>query len=257
MTRFVDMHMHAGFAPDPAALAAELADAGIASFANTVTPQEYARLSPTLASAPGMRLGLGLHPWWVGTPELGSLDDALAAFERDLATTCFVGEVGLDFWPSRAHTKEAQLEALTRIAQLCAAKGNVLMSLHSVKAERELFDVLEASGCLERCTCILHSYGGPSDQLMRAVDKVCFFSIGRRMLASKRGREYARILPDDCLLVESDLPASQGASISADELAAELAWVIDELACIRGVGAESLRDAINARSVALLGLQAA
>ncbi len=257
MTRFVDMHMHAGFAPDPAALAAELASAGIASFANTVTPQEYAHLSPTLTSAPNMRLGLGLHPWWIGTPELGSLDDALAAFEREFGTTGFVGEVGLDFWPSRASTKDEQLEVFTSIAQLCAAKGNVLVSLHSVKAEHELLDILEASNCLEHCTCILHSYGGPSDQLARAVEDGCLFSIGRRMLSSKRGREYARILLDDRLLIESDLPASQGASLSAEELAAELAWVIDELARIRGVGAESLREAINARSKALLGLQTA
>ncbi|MEI3377914.1 MAG: TatD family hydrolase [Coriobacteriales bacterium] len=251
-------HAHArGLRAHSAGFAAELAGAGIASFANTVTPQEYARLSPTLASTPNMRLGLGLHPWWIGTPELGSLDDALAAFERELATTRFVGEVGLDFWPSRVHTKDEQLEAFTSIAQLCATKGDVLVSQHSVKAERELLDVLEASGCLERCTCILHSYGGPSDQLTRAVEYGCLFSIGRRMLASKRGREYARILPDDRLLIESDLPASQGAPISAEDLATELAWVIDELARIRGVGAESLREAINARGKALLGLQAA
>lgn len=257
MTRYVDMHMHAGFAPDPVALAAELTGAGIASFANTVTPQEYARLSPTLASAPSMRLGLGLHPWWVGTPELGSLDDALADFERELATTRFVGEVGLDFWPSRAHTKDGQIEALTRIAQLCVERGDVLVSLHSVRAERDLLDILEASGCLERCTCILHSYGGPSDQLARAIEDGCLFSIGRRMLSSRRGREYARILPDDRLLVESDLPASDGAPLSAEELADELAWVIGELARIRGIEAESLREAINEHSEALLGLQAA
>ena len=123
-----------------------------------------------------------------------------------------------------------------------------------MKAERELLDILESTGCLERCTCILHSYGGPSDQLTRAVEDGCLFSIGRRMLASKRGREYARILPGDRPLIESDLPASQGAALSVEELAAELAWVIDELAHIRGVETESLREAINARSEALLDL---
>ena len=254
MTRLVDMHMHAGFADDPAAFAHALAGADIASFANTVTPAEYARLSPILANIPTMRLGLGLHPWWVGTPEFGTLDDALDAFETRLAATRFVGEVGLDFWPTRVHTKDEQADALTRIARCCAAAGGKLISLHAVKAEHELLDILESSGCLESCTCILHSYPGSSDQLARAVKDGCLFSLGRRTLATKRGREYARILPQDRLLVESDLPASQGAPASADEIALELEWVIDELARIRETEPERLREAINARSEALLGI---
>lgn len=254
MTHLVDMHMHAGFADDPATFAHALADANIASFVNTVTPGEYAHLSPILTDIPTMRLGLGLHPWWVDTPELGTLDDALDAFERELATTRFVGEVGLDFWPSRARTKDEQLEALTRIARLCAAKGNVLVSLHSVKAERELLDVLEDSECLGRCTCILHSYAGPSDQLSRAVEDGCLFSVGTRMLSTKRGREYARIIPEERLLVESDLPAAAGKPTSVRDVTRSLESVIDGLARIRGTDLERLRESIGARSDVLLGL---
>lgn len=257
MTRLVDMHMHAGFAPDPAALAAGLASAGIAAFANTVTPQEFARLSPTLASAPNMRLGLGLHPWWIDTPELGSLDNALAAFEMQLAATCFVGEVGLDFWPTRIRTKDEQVEALARITMLCAVKGDVVVSLHAVKAERELLDTLEASGCLDSCTCVLHSYGGSSDQLTRAVKDGCLFSIGKRMLSTKRGREYARILPEDRLLVESDLPAAADLPASPHDIAEDLEWVMSELARIRDVEPQALAEDINARSESLLGFEAA
>lgn len=254
MTHLVDMHMHAGFADDPAAFALELADAGIVSFANTVTPAEYAHLSPMLADIPTMRLGLGLHPWWVDTLELGTLDDALDAFAAQLDTTRFVGEVGLDFWPTRASTRDTQMRAFTRITALCAAKGNVLISMHSVKAERELLDVLEDSECLGRCICILHSYGGPSDQLSRAVEGGCLFSVGTRMLSTKRGREYARIIPEERLLVESDLPAAAGEPTSVRDVTRSLELVIDGLARIRGTDLERLRESIGARSDALLGL---
>ncbi len=254
MTHLVDMHMHAGFADDPVAFALELADAGIVSFANTVTPAEYARLSPMLDDIPTMRLGLGLHPWWVDTPELGTLDDALDAFAAQLDTTRFVGEIGLDFWPTRVSTKDAQIRAFTRIAALCAAKGDVLISMHSVKAERELLDVLEDSGCLGRCICILHSYGGPSDQLSRAVEDGCLFSVGTRMLSTKRGREYARIIPEECLLVESDLPAAANEPASARDVKRNLELVFDGLARIRGTDLERLRESIGARSDVLLGL---
>lgn len=254
MTHLVDMHMHAGFADDPAAFAHALVSAGIASFANTVTPAEYERLSPALANIPTMRLGLGLHPWWIGTPELGALDDALDAFETRLAVTRFVGEVGLDFWPTRAHTKDEQIDALTRIVRCCAVTDGKLISLHAVKAERELLDILESSGCLESCTCILHSYAGSSDQLTRAVEDDCLFSVGTRMLSTKRGREYARIIPEERLLVESDLPAAADEPTSICDVVRSLESVLDGLARIRGTDLERLRESIDVRGRDLLGL---
>lgn len=132
-----------------------------------------------------MRLGLGLHPWWIGSSELGPLDEVLAVFEHELQSTRFVGEIGLDLWPSHAFTKDFQIEALVRIAKLCAMRGDILISLHAVKAERELLDILEDSDCLRNCTCILHSYGGPSDQLMRAVEDGCLFSVGTQHALDK------------------------------------------------------------------------
>lgn len=254
MIHLVDMHMHAGFADDPAAFAYALANAGIASFANTVTPTEYERLQPALSDISSMRLGLGLHPWWIGATDLGALDDVLSAFAAQLDATRFVGEIGLDFWPTRASTKDAQIKAFTRIAALCAKRDDVLISMHAVKAERELLDVLEDSGCLEQCACILHSYGGPSDQLARAVEDGCLFSIGKRMLSTKRGREYARIIPEDRLLIESDLPVSVDKFANADDIAHDLTWAVNELASIRGVEASQLRESVNACSMDLLGL---
>ena len=155
MTRLVDMHMHAGFTGNPARFARELGDNGIDVFANTVTPQEFKRLFPLLHGESSMRLGLGLHPWWIGSSELGPLDEVLAVFEHELQSTRFVGEIGLDLWPSHAFTKDFQIEALVRITKLCAMRGDILISLHAVKAERELLDILEDSDCLRNCTCIL------------------------------------------------------------------------------------------------------
>ncbi len=89
MTRLVDMHMHAGFTGNPARFARELGDNGIDVFANTVTPQEFKRLFPLLHGESSMRLGLGLHPWWIGSSELGPLDEVLAVFEHELQSARF------------------------------------------------------------------------------------------------------------------------------------------------------------------------
>lgn len=61
-----DMHCHLGFCVDAAAAARELAAVGVAAFSNTVTPAEFAVQQEVLAGAANVRVGCGLHPWWVG-----------------------------------------------------------------------------------------------------------------------------------------------------------------------------------------------
>ena len=254
LSKLVDMHMHVGFADDPMALASELAHDDISAFSNTVTPQEYCTLAPQLRDASDLRLGVGLHPWWIQAKDDVGLRDGLAAFDEALETTSFIGEAGLDFYPSRAQSKDEQISAFRHIARSCAHRGGCLMSMHSVKAERELLDILEDAGCTSGCTCILHSYGGPSDQLKRAIDLGCYFSIGQRMLATKRGREYARIIPEKQLLLESDLP-EEGTEGSAAQIDRALADAHTQLACIRQVESEALGNQILKTSSALLGLR--
>lgn len=254
MARLVDMHMHAGFATDPTLLAHALAQVGVACFSNTVTPGEYRTLVPSFAHVPNARLGVGLHPWWIPGDDSFALTTALRAFDEALEETRFVGEAGLDFWPSRAGNRAEQLEVFGHVARRCAQGGDYLLSLHCVHAGRELLDILEDTGCPGRSTCILHSFAGSSDELCRAVDMGCLFSIGRRMLATKRGREYARVLPEDRLLLESDLPGHEGDACDAARIVDELAATLETLAGIRGIDVEDLRGRIAARSLGLLGM---
>ena len=53
---------------------------------------------------------------------------------------------------------------------------------------------------------IFHWFSGSSAQLKRARDLGCFFSVNAFMLQTKRGREYAKAIPLDRLLIETDLP---------------------------------------------------
>ena len=154
----------------------------------------------------------------------------------------FVGEVGLDFSRRHEETREAQLEVFQAIANACAEQGGKIISIHSVHAARETLDILETCGALESCTCLLHWYTGPSDQLKRAIVAGCYFSVGPRMVATAKGREYVKAIPAKQLLLETDAPPGQNVDYSLTELCHELDVVSQAIAAIKGEGALEIID---------------
>ena len=246
-----DMHCHLGFCEDAAQAARELAAAGVAAFSNTVTLAEFAAQQVALAGAANVRVGCGLHPWWVGEDAAADLDALCAAVERQR----FVGEVGLDFSPARVATRQAQMAALSQVADVCGRTGGKVVSLHAVRAVDDVLDVLEGAGALAEAAgnaCIIHWFSGTSDQLTRARRLGAFFSVNPRMLQSKRGRAYAQAIPGNRLLLETDLPAQAGAPWDAERVRQLLGQTARQLAELRGEDVADLQERIAAASRALL-----
>lgn len=253
MNQLADMHMHAGFSPDPEALARALIADDVFCFANTVNPDEYLSLARSCAMIEGVRLGLGLHPWWI-VPDNNSCNDGmLNSFLEVLPSSSYVGEIGLDFSPRRVETRELQLSFFDQIVAACAMREGLLISIHSVRAESEVIDIMKAHRLADANDVVLHSYAGSSENLSRAIDMGAFFSIGSRMLATKRGREYARVIPSDKVLVESDLPSFSGQNASAQDIRDDLEATLRQLAHMRDVDQQELTLQITERSRALLG----
>ena len=243
-----DMHCHLGFCEDAAQAARELAAAGVGAFSNTVTLAEFAAQQVALAGAANVRVGCGLHPWWVGEDAAADLDALCAVVERQR----FVGEVGLDFSPPHVATRQAQIAALSQVADVCGRVGGKVVSLHAVRA---VDDVLEGAGALAEAAgnaCIIHWFSGTSDQLTRARRLGAFFSVNPRMLQSKRGRAYAQVIPGNQLLLETDLPAQAGASWDVECVRQLLEQTACQLAELRGEDVADLQERIAATSRALL-----
>lgn len=246
-----DMHCHLGFCADASAAARELAAAGVAAFSNTVTLAEFAAQQVALAGAANVRVGCGLHPWWVGEDAAADLEALCAAVERQR----FVGEVGLDFAPARVATRQAQIATLSQVAGVCGHVGGKVVSLHAVRAVDDVLDVLEGAGALAEAAgnaCIIHWFSGTSDQLTRARRLGAFFSVNPHMLQSKRGRAYAQAIPGNRLLLETDLPAQAGAPWDAERVRQLLGQTACQLAELRGEDAADLQERIAATSRALL-----
>ncbi len=249
---YFDMHCHLGFCEDSAQAARALAAAGVGAFSNTVTPAEFAEQRVALAGAGNVRTGAGLHPWWVGECDVAANRDRLYGL---VARNRFIGEVGLDFSPAHIATREVQVDALACVAHACARTGDKVLSVHAVRAVDQVLDVLErasALGVMVGNACIIHWFSGTSDQLTRARRAGCYFSVNPRMLQSKRGRAYARAIPADRLLLETDEPASAGTPWSATRVRKLLEETLTQLAVLRGDDPAELRERIAQTSRTLL-----
>ena len=243
MEKLYDMHCHVGFAPDPKAAAAAGAKAGIAALSCTVSPAEYERLSPALAEVPNVDTALGAHPWWIDDGRVGGAE--LERFCALAPATRFIGEIGLDFAGPRDtdESRRAQIAALDCILSACdaapaaAETTGKLISVHVVNAAAAVLDLLE--------------------DLTRALADGGYFSVGPRMLASRRGREYARQIPLDRLLLETDMPSRAGEALPANVWRAELGNALSGIAQLKNIDRNLLTERLATTSATLLGTERA
>lgn len=255
-TALTDMHFHLDFCRDPVAYAASVRAAGIGVLAVSCEPAGYEQALPLVS--PGLVPALGLHPWWVARGDAGEAEQS--AFERLAPDAPAFGELGLDFddrhTPPGSHA--AQLAALERCCHAANASARAAgvrkpLSIHAFRATDAVLDVLERTGCLETCACILHWFADSQPELSRAIGAGCWFSVNERAARSKRWREYAKLVPADKLLLETDLPEGPGSQLTAREHLAALGKAVRLLASSTGREPEDIaaQTARNAR--ALLG----
>ena len=206
--KLVDAHCHLDFASDAPSIAQKGAQQSIGFFSGTVTPEGFERAEPMLAPYSNVKVGLGLHPWWITQDSFEAGAEGESSVERLLrlaGQTLYLNEVGLDFSSKHKHESEWQVKAFKLL--LGALKEGSIVSLHSVKAADVVLDLLERYGAFSKATIIFHWFSGSSDQLQRACNTGCYFSVGERFLSSKKGREYLKVIAQDKLLLETDLPA--------------------------------------------------
>ena len=247
--RFIDTHCHLGLMANAEEVAAQLDQAGLAVFDCGVDPRGFDAARARAQRHKGIVAGVGLHPWWIADSRCGATEAELLC--NIVAHERFIGEVGLDFSPRFVESTETQAAAF---AKLCVAlAGNPMtgrvVSIHAVRSADTVLDILESHGLLEAGpdfpVIIFHWFSGTSDEFVRARNEGCFFSINERMLATKRGREYARQVPEGQLLLETDYPPTPGSGCSAKELRNSLERTAEQLADLRKTATEVLMPAVT------------
>ena len=250
-----DAHCHLDLMAHPDAVADETTALGLGLFDCGVDPRDFASASKRACSRSNIFVGIGLHPWWLADERCGIAEINLlcevAAQER------FIGEVGLDFSARFAGSEPLQIQAFDRLCDTlvqCPLAGRVI-SIHAVRSAGTVLDVFESHGLLiqnpDSPVIIFHWFSGTSDELVRARNAGCYFSVNERMLASKRGREYARQIPRDRLLLETDAPGEPNTETSAQSLIRSLTRTSERIASLKNCDIKRIESAVlaNAHSV--------
>lgn len=167
---------------------------------------------------PQVHWGLGLHPQRIASLAPKQLKKELTAYITCLEAQqpAFIGEIGLDFRESYKKSAEAQICCLKTILEALKHQGRShLLSVHAVQSVHNFLDMIEH--IYPQAQLIFHWFSGNSEELSRARKKGCWFSVGYRMLKSKRGQAYAQAIEPDRLLLETDDPPYQIGSPAAAE----------------------------------------
>ncbi len=224
----VDTHFHLDLMDNMQSLIKQFQGTNIGIIAVGTTPLAYKQELRFCAGIDNITVGLGFHPQLV-EQRAHEID----LFLRELKDANFIGEIGLDFNRGYINSKTQQLSYFRRICETCAAEGEKVLSIHSVKAASAVIDILEETGTFHNCKCIFHWFTGTALERKSAIENGAYFSINSKMLKTKSGQETIRNLPVDRILLETDAPFIMKFQ-SVSNLHNELGNVAREISIIRG-----------------------
>lgn len=223
-----DMHCHVDLMDNMEEFSNKALQEKIYLLAMTTTPKAFEIEQKKLEAYPNVRVSLGLHPQLVP-----NRSEEVALVEKFIHTTRFVGEIGLDFNKQFYSSKNRQIKVFSQIIEWCQKSPKKILSIHSVRADKYVLDILEKYNCPNNNTCILHWYSGSLKQLDRAIELGCFFSVNEYMLNSPNGRSIIQKIPCERLLLESDAPFISNVTTVA-QLKRKLNHCISELTIMKG-----------------------
>jgi TatD DNase family protein len=195
----IDFHCHLDLYRAPFEVADEAQRLGVGVLSVTTTPSAWGGTSRIANDRSVVKTALGLHPQLAQERK-----HELPMFDRYIAETRFVGEVGLDGSAECLTSWADQIAVFEHILRACDEAGDKIVSIHSRRAAGPVLELLERFGGIR--APILHWFSGTRAELKRAVDRGCWFSIGPAMLAGTKGRSLLAEMPRERIVLETDGP---------------------------------------------------
>lgn len=202
-----DTHFHLDLQKDRVAAIREIEERQIYTIAVTNLPDLYRKESAEIASK-YIRFALGFHP------ELVYKYKSQIPLMWDLLPEVrYIGEVGLDY--TEKDGQDEQTEFFSELVERCRYDSSKIMTIHSRRAVKKVLEIL---GDNYRFKAILHWFTGNKDELRKAVELGCFFSINGAMMRSKRFLDMLPLIPSNRILLETDSPFTYYIGIHSETL---------------------------------------
>ncbi len=247
----IDSHTHLDSCEPPnAELVAAAARAGVTRILTVGMDGASCRSALAAAEAfPQVYAAIGRHP-----NEATGFDDAdlaelraLSAHERCLA----IGETGLDFYRDYAPRSDQERAFSAQIA-LARDLGKPLV-IHTRAAERET--LAQLAGEAQGVSVVMHCFSMP-DQLEECLERGYAISFAGNVTYPKAAdlALAARLVPDECLLVETDAPYLSPHPVRKERN--QPAFVVHTAAFVaelRGVTADELAAVVQRTAARVFG----
>ena len=193
-----DTHFHLDLVEDNLGLLQRLEEMKIYTIAVTNLPKLFRHTEKLCEDLKYIRPALGYHP------ELASqYKNQFPKFGELIGNTRYIGEIGLDNLRKTAEDYSDQKEIFNGIINLCADKGDKILTIHSRRAEKQVVSMI---GNNFPGKIILHWYSGSLKDLEMALSYGFYFSINYNMTQSVNGAKIIEALPFERILIETDGP---------------------------------------------------
>jgi TatD DNase family protein len=242
----VDYHCHLDLYPDYKSIFEQCCSEKVEVLTMTTTPRAWNNNKDLASSCSSIRIALGLHPQLVAEGY-----DEFALFESLLPNARYVGEVGLDAGPRYFRNFDVQVKMFERVLCSCAEHGNKIISIHAVRAARNVLTLVKKHLPQNKGKTVFHWFTGSKAEAKEAVALGCYFSINPEMLKSESRRELIASLPIERILTETDGPFT--IINNRPSKPSDVVTVLTDLALLFNMNSTSLRSQININLHALEG----
>jgi TatD DNase family protein len=240
----IDYHCHLDLYPDFEEEFRKCTRNRVATLSVTTTPRAWPKNSELASTSPMVRVGLGLHPQLVG-----ERSHELSLFEKYLPEARYVAEVGLDAGPAHYKSYPQQKVVFETIVRLCAQAGGKILSVHAVRAARDVLRMIEDHLTGTDNRVVLHWFTGSLAEARRAVALGCYFSINQAMFGKPAGVALVAGLPRERLLTETDGPFVKMGSRPATP--SDVIRTAENLALVLKLDTAETKDLLRSNLVAL------
>jgi TatD DNase family protein len=246
MPMLVDAHAHLDHYEDAVleVVLSEIVEHQIWTLSNAMDVPSYRRTLEIASRCELVLPSFGIHPWRA-TAYADRLDDLQPLIDG----SPILGEIGLDYhWVEDRAAYPAQREVFEFFLS-AAGEQDKVVNLHTKGAEAEILDLLD-SYQVQRA--IVHWYSGPLNVFHEMVDRGMYFTIGVEVLHSEQIRNYARILPLDQLLTETDNPGGLEWLTGTPGMPHHVRAVVEEVARLRQIAVDVVVEAVHRNLTTLL-----
>lgn len=200
MANLVDFHFHLDYYKDYINKYKYINKNKIYTLCVTNMPELYEQCINTFQCTQYIKFALGYNPQFAETEKFNK-----TLFNKYLATTKYVGEVGLDYSKEHLGSKAKQREVFEYICSAISGQNKIL-SIHSRNSVEDVLEVLIKNKIK---SAVFHWYSGKPDLINEIISHGYYFSVNYSMTKSKTGIEIIKRIPVSNILVESDGPFIQ------------------------------------------------